>query len=213
MTNFIPIFPLGVIVYPNETIKLHIFEERYIQMINECIDKASPFGIIPFFNGDLKEMGTLVKVEEVLQKNENNTFDIRVTGLEVFKTLELIKTIPDKLYSGAIVNYPTNVTTDGKISILHQVLKSLRIIFDRLNIKKDFNKPDNELNSYDLGHLVGMSMEDEYRILELMQELHRLEFIKRHLIKLLPLITDSDQTKDRIKLDGHFKNLEGFSYS
>lgn len=213
MTNFIPIFPLGVIVYPTETIKLHIFEERYIQMINECIEKDAPFGIIPFFNGEMKEMGTIVKVVEVLEKHENNSFDIRVTGQEVFKTLEVINSIPDKLYSGAIVHYPTNVTTDGKISILHQVLKSLRVIFDRLNIKKDFSKPDEEISSYDLGHLVGMSMEDEYRILELMQELHRLEFIKRHLIKLQPLVTDSNQTKDRIKLDGHFKNLEGFSYS
>lgn len=213
MTNFIPIFPLGIIVYPNEIVKLHIFEKRYIQMINECIEKQTQFGIPPFINGEVKEMGTLVQIEEVLQKNEDGTMDIRVRGIEIFKTLEIIQELPEKLYSGAIVTYPSNVTSNGKLSVMHQVLASLRIIFAKLNIQKDFNKPDDEINSYDLGHFVGMSMEDEYVLLELMQELHRQEFIKRHLKKLQPLVSDINQSKDRIKLDGHFKNLEGFSYS
>ena len=36
MTNFIPIFPLSVVVYPGEELNLHIFEPRYKQLVNEC---------------------------------------------------------------------------------------------------------------------------------------------------------------------------------
>ena len=36
MTNFIPIFPLGIVVYPGESLNLHIFEPRYKQLISEC---------------------------------------------------------------------------------------------------------------------------------------------------------------------------------
>src|SRR6266576_3115219 len=45
MTNFIPIFPLGIVVYPGEDLNLHIFEPRYKQLINECHAGKKPFGI------------------------------------------------------------------------------------------------------------------------------------------------------------------------
>lgn len=45
MTNFIPIFPLGVVVYPDEQLNLHIFEPRYKQLIRDCIAENKPFGI------------------------------------------------------------------------------------------------------------------------------------------------------------------------
>ena len=38
MTNFIPIFPLGIVVYPGEELNLHIFEPRYKQLIKECYE-------------------------------------------------------------------------------------------------------------------------------------------------------------------------------
>ncbi len=36
MTNFIPIFPLNVVLYPGETLNLHIFEPRYKELVKEC---------------------------------------------------------------------------------------------------------------------------------------------------------------------------------
>ncbi|HEY5391662.1 MAG TPA: LON peptidase substrate-binding domain-containing protein [Hanamia sp.] len=39
MTNFIPIFPLSIVVYPHEDLNLHIFEEKYKQLIRECFEQ------------------------------------------------------------------------------------------------------------------------------------------------------------------------------
>jgi len=50
MTNFIPIFPLGIVVYPGENLNLHIFESRYKQLIQECYSDAKPFGIPSVIN-------------------------------------------------------------------------------------------------------------------------------------------------------------------
>src|SRR6187455_311175 len=47
MTNFIPIFPLGIVVFPGENLNLHIFEPRYKQLIKECFEQKKPFGIPP----------------------------------------------------------------------------------------------------------------------------------------------------------------------
>lgn len=213
MTNFIPIFPLQIVVYPDEPVNLHIFEPRYRQLVQECIDQKKRFGIPPVINGEVKEMGTVMEIVEVSKVHEDGSLDIRTRGVGVFKILEVIKELPEKLYSGAIVTYPENVVTDAKLGVMKEILASLRRIFERLNITNELPKPDEVINSYDIGHLVGMSMEDEYLLLELNRELHRQEFIKRHLAKLVPAITELESIKDRIKLNGHFKDLEGFSFS
>lgn len=213
MTNFIPIFPLQIVVYPDEPVNLHIFEPRYRQLVQECIEQKKLFGIPPVINGEVKEMGTAMEIVEVSKVHEDGSLDIRTRGVGVFKILEVIKELPEKLYSGAIVTYPENVVTDAKLGVMKEILASLRRIFERLNITNELPKPDEVINSYDIGHLVGMSMEDEYLLLELNRELHRQEFIKRHLAKLVPAITELESIKDRIKLNGHFKDLEGFSFS
>lgn len=67
MTNFIPIFPLGIVVYPGEQLNLHIFEPRYKQLINESYESKKPFGIPAVVNEKINEMGTLVQVKEISQ--------------------------------------------------------------------------------------------------------------------------------------------------
>jgi Lon protease-like protein len=213
MTNFIPIFPLGIVVYPNEPVNLHIFEPRYKQLIQECVEQKKYFGIPPVIQGEVKEMGTLMEVVEITKVHDDGSMDIKTRGLEVFKILEIIRELPDKLYSGAIVTYPENVVSDARLGVMKEILTGLRKIFERLQISKEFSKPDHAINSYDIAHLVGMTMEDEYLLLELNRELHRQEFIKRHLAKLVPAVTELEEIKDRIKLNGHFKDLEGFSFS
>src|SRR5580698_1621759 len=106
MTNFIPLFPLSIVVYPGESLNLHIFEPRYKQLINECYADAKPFGIPPIINDKLNEMGTLVQISEIVHVEENGEMDIKTKGLSIFRVLEVVKSLPDKLYSGAIVNYP-----------------------------------------------------------------------------------------------------------
>ena len=46
MINFIPIFPLNIVVFPGEKLNLHIFEDRYIQLINDCVAEKKAFGIV-----------------------------------------------------------------------------------------------------------------------------------------------------------------------
>jgi hypothetical protein len=138
--------------------------------------------------------------------------DIKTQGGSVFKILEIITDLPEKMYSGAIVNYPNNIVTGGKAELMQVILHGLREIYTRLNITRDFITSDAELISYDVAHHAGMSIEDEYLLLELLDELHRQEFLKRHLAKVLPVLAEMDLLKGKIKLNGHFKNLEGFHF-
>ncbi|GEO10489.1 LON peptidase substrate-binding domain-containing protein [Segetibacter aerophilus] len=208
MTNFIPIFPLGIVVFPGEDLNLHIFEPRYKQLITDCFADAKPFGIPTVLKNGLSERGTLVEVKEIVEVYDDGKLDIKTKGLSIFRILEVVKDIPDKLYSGAIVNYPQNEESK-KLLLLQKVVKSIKDLHAVLKLKKDFKKPDDELVAYDIAHHVGLSLEEEYEFAGLFREDQRLEYLKRHLLKVLPVVNEMEVLKDRIKLNGHFKNLSG----
>ncbi|HEV8272382.1 MAG TPA: LON peptidase substrate-binding domain-containing protein [Chitinophagaceae bacterium] len=211
MTNFIPIFPLGIVVYPGENVNLHIFEPRYKQLVKECHENKKPFGIPAVLNNKLQENGTLVNVTELSKMYDNGEMDIKTKGEKVFRMLELIKEVPDKLYSGAIVNYPDN-KEQGDIELMRKVMNGIRELHKLLNVSKDFKKSDEELNTYEVAHHIGLTLQEEYELLGLMNELQRQEYIKRHLTKVLPMVAEMEGLKEKIKLNGHFQNLSGFQF-
>jgi len=211
LTNFIPIFPLGIVVYPGEALNLHIFEPRYRQLIAECAAGKKPFGIPPVVNDRLCEMGTLVEITEITKVYEDGKMDIRTRGLKVFRTLEIIKELPDKLYSGAIVSYPDNEAAGNRV-LMMRLIERIRELHKLLKIEKQFPKPETELWTYDVAHHAGLSLSEEYELLELMKELQRQEYLKRHLKKVMPMLNEMEALRERIKLNGHFKNLGGVEF-
>jgi len=211
MTNFIPIFPLALVVYPGEKLNLHIFEPRYKQLINECHQSKKPFGIPVVLNNKLAEKGTLMEITEISKVYEDGKMDIKTRGVSIFNILEIVKEIPEKLYSGAIVNYQPNYN-NGSDAMMKKIISNTKRFHQHLEVTKDFGKPDDELTSYDIAHHVGLSIEEEYQLLEYENELHRQEFLKRHLSKMLTVIGEIDSLKKKIQLNGHFKNLEGFEF-
>jgi len=209
MTNFIPIFPLGIVVYPQEQLNLHIFEPRYKQLISECHEQKKPFGIPTVIENKMQDFGSLVYITELTATGENGEMDIKTKGEKVFRILEIIKEVPDKLYSGAIVNYPDN-REDGNVELMRKVMTGIRDLHQLLKVNKDFKKADEEIKSYEVAHHIGMTIEEEYELLGLMEELQRQEYLKRHLARVIPMVASMEQLKEKIKLNGHFKNLSGF---
>lgn len=211
MTNFIPIFPLEIVVYPGENLNLHIFEPRYIQLIKECHEEKKSFGIPAVIEKRLKDIGTLMTITEMSKIHDNGEMDIKTKGEKVFRLLEVIKEVPDKLYSGAIVNYPDN-KEQGNIELMRKVMKGVKELHKLLDISKDFKKSDEKLSCYEVAHHIGLTLEEEYELLGLMDELQRQEYLKRHLTKVLPLVAEMEQLKETVKQNGHFKNLSGFQF-
>lgn len=206
MTNFIPLFPLNIVVYPGEQLNLHIFEPRYKQLIQECFQDKKPFGIPTVLQGQISEMGTLVDILSIEKEHENGEMDIKTTGVKVFTLLEIIKDIPNKLFMGGIVTYPNNVAV-GIDHKMKNILETLRYFHQLLELTKEYKKEDADLTTYDIAHHVGMSQEQEYELLQLLREDQRQEYIQRHLKKIIPTIEELKNLKKRIQMNGHFRKL------
>jgi Lon protease-like protein len=211
MTNFIPIFPLGIVVYPGEQLNLHIFEPRYKQLISDCVAQKKPFGIPAVIENKLQDVGSLVEVVEVSQLYDNGEMDIKTKGQQVFRILEVIKDIPDKLYSGAIVSYPDN-RQQGIAGLMEKVMSVVKELHSVLKVNKDFKKELNDLTSYDVAHHIGLSLEEEYELLCLLDERQRQEYLKRYLAKTIATVNSMEKLKEKIQLNGHFKDLPGFNF-
>ena len=203
---------MSIVVYPHEELNMHIFEPKYKQLIKDCFDQKKPFGIPVVINNKMSEFGTLLEITDITKTYETGEMDIKTKGEKVFRILELINEIPEKLYSGAIVNYPHN-HEHGKRILMDKVIAATKQLHKMLNVKRTLHKNEDELWSYDIAHSVGFTIEEEYELLSFMNELHRQEYLKRHLAKVLPVVAEMELLKEKIKLNGHFKNISGFQIS
>lgn len=208
MTNFVPIFPLDLVVFPGEPLNLHIFEPRYKQLIRECIDEKKMFGIPCVVDKKMQELGTLMEIIEVVKEYETGEIDVRTRGVSIFRILETIKEVPEKLFSGAIVTYPANSTDHGNTELAQRIMDEVRRLYKLLNVEEKFPVSHNDdIVSYQIGHFVGFTPQQEYEMLGYFEELQRLEYIRRHLNNIIPLVKELEQMKARVQRNGHFRNL------
>ena len=212
MTNFIPIFPLEIVVYPGEKLNLHIFEDKYKQMIGECFKEKKMFGIPSVLKNKIAETGTLIQITEIAKQYADGKMDIKTEGISIFRILEVIDSIPAKLYSGAIVKHLIN-DEDGVSRQMQQVIDGIRELHKLLHVSKEFDKPDEKLRSYDIAHHAMLSIEEEYELLCLLREDQRIEYLRRHLKKVIPVVAGIESLKKKIQLNGHFKELKGFDFN
>src|SRR5918995_7341192 len=83
------LFPLGIVLLPTEQIPLHIFEDRYQELIGECLDSDGEFGLVYADEDGLREVGTRARITDVLDRFDDGRLNIVVEGRERFRLLEL----------------------------------------------------------------------------------------------------------------------------
>ena len=82
-----PLFPLGVVALPTETVPLHIFEERYKTMIEECLAEDREFGIVWLSDDGLRSIGCACEVTEVLERMDDGRLNILTRGTRPFRVV------------------------------------------------------------------------------------------------------------------------------
>jgi Lon protease-like protein len=85
----IGLFPLGIVLLPTEQVPLHIFEDRYKELIGECLDEEREFGLVYADDDGLREIGTRAAITEVLERFDDGRLNVVVEGRERFRLVEL----------------------------------------------------------------------------------------------------------------------------
>lgn len=206
MSKYLPLFPLNIVVFPGEKLNLHIFEPRYKQLVLDCTENGKTFGIPTYLRDSVGAYGTEVKILQVEKKYDNGEMDIRTKGLGIFRILQFDKMAPGKLYAGGEVK-ALDTTTTPDILISHKIMEKIKQLYDALGISKLYMDLPANFRSYDIAHHLGLTMEQEYALLQVPDEPGRQKIILQHLQQIVPIVLESERLKERVKLNGHFKNL------
>lgn len=206
MATLIPIFPLQLVLFPNEKLNLHIFEPRYKQLIQDAQLNDIEFGI-PFFQKG-KEMthGTTTKLVEISKVHDNGTMDIKSKGIRIFRIHELHSRFEDKLYSAATVDFLESDTNNDPLLTKH--LSSLvRKLYEIMKIDKPLPDFDDPNFSFEVGHHLGLSKTQELELLILHSENDRKDYLVNHLENLIPIVIEMEELRKKVEMNGHFKNI------
>lgn len=207
MSSFLPLFPLQLVVFPEERLNLHIFEPRYKQLIQECQEKANTFGIPAYIDGKVMEFGTEVKLLKIEKEYPNGEMDIRTQGVGIFKIEEFYRTAPGKLYSAAEVERVAFEQDKGDFILAEEIVEIIRELFTIFNVQKDIPEKAVDFHSYDWAHHIGLTLEQEYQLLRLNGETERQQFIKAHLEAILPKVKEVEAIRQKAQMNGHFKDI------
>jgi uncharacterized protein len=208
MENYLPLFPLNLVAFPNEALNLHIFEPRYKQLIKDVLQYQQTFGIPAYINNKM-EYGTEMEIAKVQQEYDDGTLDVMTVGKRIFKVEEFINPLPQKLYAGGKVAFLENIDITNSI-IQEEMKQRVRELYLAMNLT-DIDIPE-ELASFEIAHKIGLSQEGEYELIKLTSELERQQYIINHLKLAVPLIRNIEKTKAKIQMNGHFKSLDPLNF-
>ena len=207
--KFLPFFPLKLVAFPGEQVNLHVFEPRYKELINECVDRGSTFGI-PVFHKTILDYGSEMEVIRIVKAYPGGEMDIITQCIGAFKLENFQEKVPGKLYSGGEVS--TILDVQDATNEQWRRLKSLASdLIDVLSMEQEL---DINLitDSFELAHKLGLSLDQEYDMLQMPSEAQRQDYMINHLERALPLIKEMENAKERIRMNGHFQHHDPLSF-
>jgi hypothetical protein len=209
MIKEIPLFPLNIVVFPKEELNLHIFEPRYKELINDCLETKTTFGIPSFVMTKL-EIGTEVKITEVTKRYDDGRLDIKTVGLRSFKVLNFEDLWNGKQHGGGEVELIETVP-DASPQQRFQFYELSQELFKWLQIDKEICL-DGEDPLYSVIHKMGLKPEEEYQLLKMNCESDRYEYVIEHLNRLIPALERAEKAKEKIQMNGHFKHFDPLNF-
>jgi len=169
------LFPLGIVLLPNEQIPLHIFEDRYQELIGECLDEEREFGLVFADEDGLREIGTRAAVTDVLEKFDDGRLNIVAEGRERFRLLELTQ---GRSFQTALVEELADDDSEGAdpadtgkaLSLFHQLVELTGAIVEepRLDVAQ---------LSFELAGRFELAPELKQRLLQLTSEASRMKLL------------------------------------
>ena len=204
--NYIPLFPLELVAFPGEALNLHIFEPRYRELIHDCDTQGLTFGIPVFLDGQLQPYGTEMRLTKIEKRYPDGKLDVRTEGLVAFRLVDFDNQADGKMYAGGQIARFVADNSTGDPDLVNEVRTLLAEMYENLRIQRTVPEAAT-FRSFDVGHHAGLNTSQELELLQLGEENQRLDFLHQHLTQLLPSVREMESLRQRVQMNGHFKNV------
>jgi len=203
----LPLFPLQVVLFPGSMLPLHIFEERYKALINECTNGKREFGINLVDGQRFCPVGCKASVTQVLQRYDDGRMDIVVQGGDRYTLLRYGDDVAPYLVGFVEKLWDRNEQVDNEVA------RDTVALYNRLIAAayKDKVQPvpaEAEVDgiSFRLAQKAGMSLRQRQELLELCSENERLRLLHKYLTEVIPRLEDLEELERIIRSDGYLSS-------
>ena len=201
----LPLFPLNLVLYPGERLPLHVFEERYKDLTQYCLDHDVPFGILRAEDDAVAEVGTTARIQEVVTRYEDGRLDIAVEGEERFRLREMHD--EKSYYTGDVVlleDPVPDLDLELKERVITQHMKLLELA--GRTVRPDLYE-DVPYLSFVLARNAALDGDQKQALLERDSETERIEYLIDHFESLIPRVEQKEDAHRRIRSNGQFKDF------
>jgi Lon protease-like protein len=174
-----PLFPLGIVLLPEEVVPLHIFEERYKLMVSDCLEQEREFGIVWLSDSGLRDIGCVAAISELLETLDDGRMNILVRGTRPFRLLRRIEDLP----------YPA-----GEIELVERLTES---------------RPDDaqleSLGAYGIAATIDFAHDAKQSLLESRSEDERLSLLSELIGAAMKRVDYVERAGERAKSNGKIR--------
>ena len=196
-----PLFPLGLVLLPGETVPLHIFEERYKLMIGECLDEEREFGIIWLADDGLRDVGCGARITQVLERFDDGRMNVLVEGTTPFR---LERRIGDLDYPAGDVELLED-TPDSDDAALERARSGYADLVEEVTDSRPEAEALAEMGAYAMAATLEIAPAAKQALLELRSEPTRLEQLGALFAEALKRIKTAERVAEQASGNGHLK--------
>lgn len=201
----LPLFPLGLVLYPGEAIPLHIFEPRYREMIARCLEEDRPFGIALAEEDGLNRVGCTARVVRVTKRHDDGRLDIKVVGEQRFRIASVDDALSYLTADGTFVPDTTAESTNTGLRERAIALHMRLLELGGRTLRPALYQTPNV--SYALAHNAGLENVQKQEVLELADEDDRLRYLVTHFEQFIPEIEQKTELRRKVQSNGHFRDF------
>ena len=199
----IPLFPLPIVLFPDGELPLHIFEMRYKEMVRDCTQSHSEFGIVLAREQNIARIGCTAEIVEITREYPDGRMDIGVAGRSVF---ELSTVLQEKSYFEAVIKYLDDEPDPQKATPPPlDLLETYRRCHELL-----FGSPPEEIESGDIRslsfHIAGdlpLDLEEKQALLDIRNESERQALLLPMILQLVPRAELRQRMRTKAGGNGH----------
>lgn len=191
-----PLFPLGIVALPGEVVPLHIFEERYKTMIEQCLRRGTEFGIVWFSDDGLRPVGCACEVTEVLERMEDGRLNLLARGTRPFRIVEREERLP---FPAGTVEFLEDREETADAAAAADARETYAVLVERATDRRPGDAELAQMDAYAMAGTVDFGLDAKQGLLDLRSENARLRLVTRLFraaTKRLELVTRA-QTRAR----------------
>jgi Lon protease-like protein len=171
-----PLFPLGLVALPGELIPLHIFEERYKTMMNECLESEREFGIVWLSDDGLKTIGCAARIENVLERMGDGRMNLIARGTRPFRVVQRQGHLA---YPAGVIEFVHDRGEAVEASLTDTAREAYAELVKRATDREPDAEELSEMDAYAMAATVDFGLDAKQGLLDLRSENARLRLVTR----------------------------------